>query len=85
MAAVPPGAACTEKLATQRVVVVRRVLSPDASRELGTKIRETSEVRDLRRQETTEGGGPGQNRTADTLIFSQVLYQLSYRATGVGT
>ena len=29
-------------------------------------------------------GGPGQNRTADTLIFSQVLYQLSYRATRRG-
>jgi len=28
------------------------------------------------------GGGPGQNRTADTRIFSAVLYQLSYRATG---
>ena len=28
------------------------------------------------------GGGPGQNRTADTVIFSHVLYQLSYRATG---
>ena len=27
-------------------------------------------------------GGPGQNRTADTRIFSAVLYQLSYRATG---
>ena len=30
-------------------------------------------------------GGPGQNRTADTLIFSQVLYQLSYRATAAGS
>ena len=29
-----------------------------------------------------EAGGPGQNRTADTRIFSAVLYQLSYRATG---
>ena len=27
-------------------------------------------------------GGPGQNRTGDTRIFSAVLYQLSYRATG---
>ena len=27
-------------------------------------------------------GGPGQNRTVDTAIFSRVLYQLSYRATG---
>ena len=26
-------------------------------------------------------GGPGQNRTVDTVIFSHVLYQLSYRAT----
>jgi hypothetical protein len=25
-------------------------------------------------------GGQGRNRTADTLIFSQVLYQLSYLA-----
>ncbi len=25
-------------------------------------------------------GGAGQNRTADSLIFSQELYQLSYRA-----
>ena len=30
----------------------------------------------------TYDGGPGQNRTVDTLIFSQVLYRLSYRATG---
>ena len=28
-----------------------------------------------------KAGGPGQNRTADTRIFSAVLYQLSYRAT----
>jgi hypothetical protein len=28
-----------------------------------------------------DGGGPGQNRTGDTRIFSAVLYQLSYRAT----
>ena len=27
-------------------------------------------------------GGPGRARTADTAIFSRVLYQLSYRATG---
>ena len=27
-------------------------------------------------------GGPGRGRTADTAIFSRVLYQLSYRATG---
>jgi hypothetical protein len=27
-------------------------------------------------------GGPGQSRTGDTRIFSAVLYQLSYRATG---
>ena len=30
-------------------------------------------------------GGPGRDRTADTAIFSRVLYQLSYRATGSGT
>ena len=29
---------------------------------------------------TRKKGGPGQNRTADTLSFNQVLYQLSYRA-----
>jgi hypothetical protein len=27
-------------------------------------------------------GGQGQNRTADTVIFSHVLYQLSYLAIG---
>ena len=27
------------------------------------------------------GGGEGQNRTVDTVIFSHVLYQLSYLAT----
>ena len=27
-------------------------------------------------------GGEGQNRTVDTVIFSHVLYQLSYLATG---
>ena len=27
-------------------------------------------------------GGQGQNRTADTVIFSHVLYQLSYLAAG---
>ncbi len=27
-------------------------------------------------------GGEGQNRTADTTIFSRMLYQLSYLATG---
>src|SRR4030095_9848706 len=30
-------------------------------------------------------GGPGQSRTGDTRIFSAVLYQLSYRATGPGS
>ena len=29
-----------------------------------------------------DDGGPGQNRTGDTRIFSAVLDQLSYRATG---
>ena len=29
-------------------------------------------------------GAEGQNRTADTVIFSHVLYQLSYRATSGG-
>ena len=28
------------------------------------------------------GGGEGQNRTVDTTIFSRMLYQLSYLATG---
>jgi hypothetical protein len=27
-----------------------------------------------------DGGGSGRNRTADTRIFSPLLYQLSYRA-----
>jgi hypothetical protein len=27
-------------------------------------------------------GGEGQNRTVDTTIFSRMLYQLSYLATG---
>ena len=27
-------------------------------------------------------GGPGQNRTADTGIFSPLLYRLSYRTSG---
>jgi hypothetical protein len=27
-----------------------------------------------------QGGGEGQNRTVDTVIFSHVLYQLSYLA-----
>ena len=30
-----------------------------------------------------KSGGQGRSRTADTLIFSQVLYQLSYLATNV--
>jgi hypothetical protein len=30
-----------------------------------------------------ENGGEGQNRTADTTIFSRMLYQLSYLATAV--
>ena len=29
-----------------------------------------------------EIGGEGQNRTVDTTIFSRMLYQLSYLATG---
>ncbi len=29
-----------------------------------------------------EGGAEGQNRTADTTIFSRMLYQLSYLGTG---
>ena len=33
-------------------------------------------------QEGWLGGGQGQNRTADTVIFSHVLYQLSYLAVG---
>ena len=32
-------------------------------------------------QENGLGGGEGQNRTADTTIFSRMLYQLSYLAT----
>ena len=38
----------------------------------------------LRREWEARGprdGGPGRARTADTSIFSRVLYQLSYRAT----
>lgn len=38
------------------------------------------EARSRRDRATETSGGAGQNRTADTLIFSQVLYQLSYRA-----
>lgn len=30
------------------------------------------------RQAQAEGGAQGRNRTADTMIFSHVLYQLSY-------
>ena len=30
-----------------------------------------------------KSGGPGQNRTGDTRIFSAMLYQLSYRGTGL--
>ena len=30
-----------------------------------------------------EGSGQGQNRTADTRIFSPLLYQLSYLAGGI--
>jgi hypothetical protein len=40
-------------------------------------LRDGTEARELLRIR----GGPGPNRTVDTLIFSQVLYQLSYRAT----
>ena len=31
---------------------------------------------------TAENGGQGRNRTADTRIFSPLLYQLSYLAAG---
>ena len=40
-----------------------------------------------RQPPSLEGGclhGQGQNRTADTVIFSHVLYQLSYLASGGG-
>jgi hypothetical protein len=30
---------------------------------------------------TIEAGGQGRNRTSDTVIFSHVLYQLSYLAS----
>ena len=33
-----------------------------------------------RRADGESNGGQGQNRTADTVIFSHVLYQLSYLA-----
>jgi hypothetical protein len=40
-----------------------------------------SEPRLGRRRDGGESnGGQGQNRTADTVIFSHVLYQLSYLA-----
>jgi hypothetical protein len=32
-------------------------------------------------QEGLQDGAEGQNRTADTVIFSHVLYQLSYLGT----
>ena len=35
-------------------------------------------------QQTDEGGGRGQNRTADTRIFNPLLYQLSYPARESG-
>ena len=34
----------------------------------------------LKKLEKLYSGGPGQNRTADTRIFSPLLYQLSYQA-----
>ncbi len=34
--------------------------------------------------ESDGNGGKGRNRTADTGIFSPLLYQLSYLATGQG-
>ena len=39
------------------------------------------ETREATREES---GGPGQNRTVDTAIFSRVLYQLSYLGTKLG-
>jgi hypothetical protein len=35
-----------------------------------------------RRPGATEGGAESQNRTGDTVIFSHVLYQLSYLGPG---
>ena len=36
------------------------------------------------RESIPDGGGQGQNRTADTRIFSPLLYRLSYLAPGAG-
>ena len=43
-----------------------------------TKVRESVEARNSLK----DFGGRGQNRTADTRIFSPLLYQLSYPAEG---
>ena len=47
------------------------------SRKLGLFTRGPARAEGL---ECCDGGGEGQNRTADTAIFSRVLYQLSYLA-----
>jgi hypothetical protein len=41
----------------------------------------TGWLADLRPESSANAGGQGQNRTADTVIFSHVLYQLSYLAS----
>ena len=53
------------------------------------KTREGLEERELlgsvsgwRMKRSQQGGGQGRNRTSDTRIFSAVLYQLSYLASG---
>ena len=52
------------------------VPTPTAPRDPGDPV-----AANLRMRSRVGGGGPGRVRTADTAIFSRVLYQLSYRAT----
>jgi hypothetical protein len=46
------------------------------------KIRSPQDSTGLRRLRVNSNGAQGRNRTTDTVIFSHVLYQLSYLGAG---
>ena len=58
-------------------------VAPD-SRAGGERGAEPERERSASAKARRRSGGPGQSRTGDTRIFSAVLYQLSYRASGGG-
>ena len=69
-----------EPLSAEQAVEVLTVVAGDALFELCVDVEGHLRVGVAQRQPASDPNGEGRNRTADTTIFSRVLYQLSYLA-----